>query len=64
MYKKDILWTNRIKRPVVSPTYKENYLRLNKNEWVGDFNKKLIEDTLKKNFFSQDHCLSRSIQII
>ena len=51
MYKKDILWTNRIKRPVVSPTYKENYLRLDKNEWVGDFNKKIIEDTLKKISF-------------
>ena len=51
MYKKDILWTNRIKRPVVSPTYKENYLRLDKNEWVGDFNKKIIDDTLKKISF-------------
>ena len=31
----DILWTNRIKRPVVSPTCRENYLRLDKNEqWV------------------------------
>ena len=51
MFKKDILWTNRIKRPVVSPTYRENYLRLDKNEWVGDFNKKIIEDTLKKISF-------------
>ncbi len=53
MYKKNIFWTNSISRPPILKDNRQNYLRLDKNEWVGDFNKKIIKNSLKKLSFQK-----------
>ena len=47
MFKKDISWPLRISRPKVLNQNRFRFLRLDRNEWIGDLNKKISKRILK-----------------